>query len=134
MFRNSLRRHLNIAITARFPDALGDSLDSVLEDLDALGLIEGVAGQDVQGRRNELDLDLDVVGVLGLGGAEGGLDGVDALVGETGDFDVGADFGGVRGELFGDVAEEFVLDDLVGEFDAGPDVIGVAIKQGERRC
>ena len=59
---------------------------------------------------------------MGLGGAEGGLDGVDAFVAEAGDFDVCADFGGLRGEAFGDVGLEFGFYDFRGEGYFVPDV------------
>lgn len=36
--------------------------------------------------RYELDLDLVLGGVLGLGASQGGLDGVDTLVSEAGDY------------------------------------------------
>lgn len=45
-----------------------------------------VTGHTVEGRRHQLDLDLVVGGVLGLGGAQGLLDGVDALVPEASDY------------------------------------------------
>lgn len=41
--------------------------------------------------------------VLRFGCAKGVLDRIDAFVAEAGDFDVCADFGGLRGEAFADV-------------------------------
>ena len=52
---------------------------------------------------------------MGFCGAEGVFDGVDAFVAEAGDFDVGADFGRLRGQAFADVGEEFLFDDFRGE-------------------
>lgn len=57
---------------------------------------------------------------MGFGSAEGILDGVDTFVAETGDFDVGADFGGLGCEALGDVGLYFVFDDVVGERDRIP--------------
>jgi hypothetical protein len=45
--------------------------------------------------------------LLSLG--EGGLDRVDALVGEAGHFDVGADLHGLRGQAALDVRQQVVL-------------------------
>jgi len=59
---------------------------------------------------------------LGFGGAESVFDGVDAFVAEAGDFDVGADFGWLGGEAFGDVGLEFVFYGGGGEGDVVPDV------------
>lgn len=59
---------------------------------------------------------------MGFGGAECGLDGVDAFVAETGDFDVCADFGRLRGEAFGDVGLEFGFYDFGREGYFVPDV------------
>lgn len=57
---------------------------------------------------------------MSFGGAEGIFDGIDTFVAETGDFDVGADFGGLGGEALGDVGLYFVFDDVVGEGDRVP--------------
>lgn len=59
---------------------------------------------------------------MGFGGAESVLDGVDAFVAEAGDFDVGANFGGLGREALGDVGLDFLFDDVVGEGDRVPDV------------
>lgn len=67
--------------------------------------------------------------VLRFGAAQGVLDGIDAFVAEAGDFEVGADFGGLWGEAFGDVGLQLVLDDFGGEFDLVPD-FGVAVWKG----
>ena len=84
-------------------------------------LVETVVREDVQRGRHELDLDLGLRCVVRFGGAQGVLDGVDALVSEAGDLDVGADLGGVGGELLADVGEELVFYDLARKGDALPD-------------
>lgn len=76
--------------------------------------------EDVQGRRNELDFDLGVCSVLRFGSAESVLDCVDALVAETGDFDICADFCWLRCKTFADVGLKFLLDDFAGEVDLCP--------------
>lgn len=62
-----------------------------------------------------------------FGGAEGIFDGIDAFVAETGHFDVGAYFGGLGRQTFGNIGEEFVFDGGRGESDFFPD-IGVSLK------
>lgn len=57
-----------------------------------------------------------------FGSSQGVLDGVDAFVAETGDFDVGTDFGGLGREASGDIGLDFRLDDFVGEGDFVPDI------------
>jgi hypothetical protein len=80
-----------------------------------------LTGQDVQGRSNQLDLDLVLGGVVGLGGTEGILDGIDSVVTEAGNLDIGTDLGGVGSELAADVLLELLLDGLAGERDIVPD-------------
>lgn len=83
-------------------------------------------GKDVKRRRDELDLDGGIWGVLGLSLAECLLDGVDSLVSEAGNLDVGADLGGLGSKTLGDVGGELLLDNVGGKLDSVPD-IGVAI-------
>lgn len=87
--------HLDRAGTAGSSDGLGNLLDGLFEHSDTNGLVKSLRGEDVKRGRDELDLDLGVVGVAGLGLAQGGLDGVDSFVAEAGDFDVGADLCGL---------------------------------------
>lgn len=92
---DSLGGHLDGAGTASCGDGLGNLLDGFFEDSDTDGLVEGLRGEDVERGRDELDLDLGVFGVAGLGLAQGRLDSVDALVAEAGDFDIGTDLCGL---------------------------------------
>jgi len=60
--------------------------------------------------------------VAGLGGAQSSLDGVDALVAEAGNLDIGADLGRLRCELLANVRLELFGISLARELDIGPDV------------
>jgi hypothetical protein len=80
-----------------------------------------LTGQDIEGRGDQLDLDLVFGGVVGLGGTEGILDGIDSVVTEAGNLDIGTDLGGVGGELAADVLLELLLDGFAGERDIFPD-------------
>jgi hypothetical protein len=124
---DGLGRHLDGAVTTGLLDIGGDVLNSSLQHLDTLVLVQRLVGQDVKRRSNQLDLDLVLGGVVGLGGAESLLDGVDTLVAEAGDLDIGTDLGRVRGELLADVLLQLLLDGLAGELDLVPDV-GVAVR------
>jgi len=79
----------------------------------------------VKGRRNESALDFLIRGVLGLGDTQSGLDGIDTLVGEAGDFDIGTDFDGLGSQPLADIRLELFGRFLGGELDAVP-YIGVA--------
>lgn len=113
--------HLHGAVTAVRLDALCDSHDGILEPLDTSGLVQTLASQDVERRSNELDLDLALGGVLGLGGAEGIFDGIDPVVTEAGNLDIGTDLGRVGSELAADVQLDLALDGVAGECDLIPD-------------
>jgi len=81
----------------------------------------------IERRRNQPALDLGLGRVAGLGRAQSGLDGVDALVAEAGDLDVGADLGRLGRELLADVGLELLGVSFARELDVGPDV-GVAAR------
>jgi hypothetical protein len=92
---NSLGGHLDGAGTASCGDSLGDLLDGFFEDSDTDGLVESLRGENVERRRDKLDLDLGVLGVASLSLAQGGLDGVDSFITEAGDFDIGTNLCGL---------------------------------------
>lgn len=77
--------------------------------------------------RNQPALDLGVFGVASLGGAQGSLDGVDALVAEAGDLDVGTDLGGLGSQPLANVRLEFLGNSIARELDVIPH-IGVAAR------
>lgn len=79
----------------------------------------------IEGGRNQPALDLGLLGVASLGGAESRLDGVDALVAEAGDLDVGTDLGGLGGQPLADVRLDLLGNSVARELDVIPDV-GVA--------
>ena len=127
---DGLGRHLHGQVTTGSLDLSIDSLDSGLKLLDTKVLVETLAGQDVQRRGHKLDLDLVLGCVLGLGGAQGVLDGDDTLVAEAGNLDIGTDLGRGGGELLADVLLQLLLDGLAGEVDLIPD-LGVTKKRQE---
>lgn len=120
MLGDSLGCHLHGAVTAVLLDALCDSLNGLLESLDTGSLVQTLAGKNVERGSNELDLDLVVGGVLFLSGAESVLDGVDSIVTEAGNLDIGTDLGGVGSELAADVLLNLALDGVAGECDLVP--------------
>ena len=83
-------------------------------------LFQTLGCEDVEGRRDELDLDLCIGGVFGLGGAQGVFDGINTFVTKAGDLDVCADFGRLRCEAFANVGEELVFDDFSWKGDICP--------------
>lgn len=110
--RDRLGLHLDGELTTGALDARADVDDGLLKPRDAHCLFQALAGEDVQGRRHQPDLDLVLFGVASLGapvkktscqyggqmcvvypGAlpQGGLDGVDALVAEARHLDVGSE-------------------------------------------
>lgn len=125
---DSLGGHLDGAGTAGCGDALGDLLDGLFEDSDTDGLVESLRGENVEGRRNELDLDHGVFGVAGLSLAQGVLDGVDSFVAEAGNLDIGTDLCGLGRQTLADVGNQLLLDDVVGELDLVPDLLAVLCK------
>lgn len=100
---DSFGGHLDRAGTAGCGDGLGDLLDGLFEDGDTNGLVESLRGENVERRRDELNLDLGVLGVAGLSLAQGVLDGVDSLVTEASDFDIGTDLCGLRCQALANV-------------------------------
>ena len=123
---DSLGCHLDDTATPGFLDLAIDSLDGLLEQLDTQVLIQALAGQDVQGRSDQLDLDLVLGGIVRLGGAKSGLDGVDSVVAEAGDFDISTNFGRGGSQLLADVLCQLLLDGFAGKFHILPHV-GVPI-------
>lgn len=122
MLGNSLGCHLHGAGTAVRLDPLFDLHNSRLQHLDAVVLIKTLAGQNVERGSHQLDLDLVLRGVVGLGGTEGILDSIDSIVTEAGDLDISTDLGGVGSKLAADVLLQLLLDSLVGESDIVPNV------------
>lgn len=114
--------HLHGAATAVRLDTLFDFHNSRLEQLNAEGLVETLAGQDVERRSHQSDLDLVLGGVVGLSGTEGILDGIDSIVAEAGNLDIGTDLGRMGGQLAADVLLQLALDGIAREGDLIPDV------------
>ncbi len=69
---------------------------------------------------------MGLLGVTGLGGAQSRLDGVDTLVAEAGDFDIGTDLGWLGGQALANVRLELIGGRLARESNTIPD-FGVAI-------
>jgi len=90
-----------------------------------------VSDLHVEGRRHKSALDLSLSRVAGLGGAESGLDRIDALVGEAGDLDIGTNLGRLGSETLADIGLELVSDGLAGEGDVLPNVGIAAINKLE---
>lgn len=128
MLSDGLGCHLHGAATAIRLDTLFDFHNGLLKQLDTEGLVETLAGQDVERRSHQSDLDLVLRGVVGLSGTEGILDGIDSIVTEAGNLDIGTDLGGVGGQLAVDVLLQLTLDGIAREGDLVPDV-GVPGKQ-----
>lgn len=118
---DGLGRHLNDAVTIGLLNVGGDSLNTGFQHLNTKVLVQTLAGQNIQGRSHQLDLDLVVGGVLDLRGAQCFFDSVDSFVAEAGDLDVRTDLGGVGGELLADVLLQLLLDSFAGEFGLVPD-------------
>ena len=91
-------------------------------------LFKTLACQDIEGRGDKFDFDLGFGCVVGFGGAESVFNCVDAFVAETGNFDICADFCGLRGQALADVGLEFVLDNFVGKGHFLP-YIGISVDQ-----
>lgn len=126
--RNGLGLHLDGKVATGSLNGSPDVDDGLFQTSDTLGLISACASKHIQRRRNKSDLDLHALCVLGLGGSERGLDSIDTLIAEAGDFDVGTDLGGLRGESLADVQLQLVVDDLVRECDLLPH-LGVAMSR-----
>lgn len=124
---NGLGCHLDGAVTSSGLDVGLDPLDTGLKLLNTKLLVQTLAGQDVQRGGDQLNLDLVLGGVLGLGGAQGGLNGIDTFVAEASDFNIGTDLSGGGGELLADVKLELLLHGFAGELDVVPH-LGVAKK------
>ena len=122
---DGLGLHLDCQVTTGTLDALSDIDDGLSQASNTNVLVQGRACKNVERRRHELDLDLGVIGAVGLGCAESSLDGVDSLVSEASDLDIGSDLGGLGCESLADVGLELLGSDLVGEGDIVPN-LGVA--------
>ena len=118
---DSLGGHLDGAVTVGRLDLRRNLLNRGLQLLDTEVLVQALAGQNIQRRSHQLDLDLALRGVVRLRGTEGFLDSVDAIVAKAGNLDIGTDLGGVGGELAADVLLELLLDGFAGERDIFPD-------------
>lgn len=119
---DSLGGHLDGAVTAGSLDVRTNLLNRGLQHLDTDSLVQTLAGEDIEGRSHKSDLDLVLGGVVGLGGAQGGLDGVDSIVAEASDLDIGTDLGGVGSELLADVKLKLVLHGVAVELGVIPDI------------
>lgn len=117
---DGLGLHLDGQVAAGGLDALSDVDDGLLQSADTQALVQACAGEDIQRWRHKLDLDLGVVVVLGLGSAERSLDGIDTLVAEAGNLNIGSDLGGLRSESLADVELQLIRDRLAGEGDVVP--------------
>lgn len=119
---NGLRLHLDTEAAPSSLDALADIEDCLLKAFDTDVLVETCAGQDVEWGRNQLNLNLGLLGVASLRGAESSLDGIDAFVAEAGNLDIGTDLGGLRCETLADVELELVGNRSGRECDVIPDL------------
>lgn len=126
---DGLRLHLDCQVAVGCLDGCADIDNGLLKTSNAFGLVQAGAGEDVERGRHELDLDLSLLCVLGLGGAEGRLDGVDALVAEAGDFNIGTDLGRLGSQALANVRLELLGDGLAGEGDVVPD-LGLTVARG----
>ena len=87
-------------------DDLLDLVDRLLEQLDRARLVGRVRDHDVQRRGDQPDLDRYGVRLDRLARLQRFLDREHARVRKAGQFDVGADFDGLRRQAAGDVALE----------------------------
>lgn len=101
--RHGLGLHLHDQVAASPLDARADVDDGLLQPADTRALVYAGVGEDVERRRDQLDLDLCLLSVLLLGLAKRGLDGVDTLVSKARDLDIGSDLGGLGCEALADV-------------------------------
>lgn len=137
--RSSERRartylHLHAHAASHLGDLLVNDDQRLLHELHAARLVRRVRGDDVERGGDEPDLDRDRLSREGLSSLEGGLDGVDALVREALDLDVGTDLHRLRGQSAGDVLLES-LEELAVDVEAFEDLLRLARrveKEGER--
>jgi hypothetical protein len=95
-------------------------------------MCRGLGHLHVERRRHQAALDLGIGRVTGLGGAQGRLDGINAVVAEAGDLDVGANLGRLGSELLANVRLELFSNGLAGELDVLPN-IGIAVSRSADR-
>jgi hypothetical protein len=119
---NGLGLHLDAETASSSLDALADIEDCLLKTFDTDVLVETCAGQDVKRRRNQLDLDLGLLGVASLSSAKSGLDGIDTFVAEAGDLDIGTDLGGLGCKTLADVELKLIGNWGGRECDVIPDL------------
>lgn len=82
----------------------------------------------VERGRYKSALDLGLGCVASLGRAQSLLDGVDALIAEAGDLDIGTDLGRLGCQALSDVRLQLLGGSLAGELDVIPNV-GVAMRK-----
>lgn len=120
MLGDSLGGHLDGAVTVGRLDLRRNLLNRGLQLLDTEVLVQALAGQNIQRRSHQLDLDLALRGVVRLRGTEGFLDSVDAIVAKAGNLDIGTDLGRVGSELLADVLLKLLLRGFAWELDLLP--------------
>ena len=98
--------HGSLELFNLLPD-LGQSL---LHQLDGGVLVRAGRAHDVEGRRDQTDLDGYLFGGQGLSSTQGGLDPVDTFVRVTGEFEIGSDLDGLGSESSSDGGKEFGAD------------------------
>ena len=124
---DSLGRHLDTAVTTGLLDLGSNLLDRDLQHLNALVLVQALVGQDVEGRSHQLDLNLVLGSVVGFGSTQSFLHGVDSIVTEAGNLDIGTNLSRMGSELLADVLLQLLLDGGAGELDVVPNV-GVTLE------
>lgn len=122
---NGLGLHLDRQIAAGGLNGFANVDNGLLQALNTNSLVQAGAGQNVQGWRDELNLDLGLLCVARLGSAQGRLYGVDTLIAEASNLNIGTDLGWLRGKALANVRLELVCDRLAGEGNVLPD-LGVA--------
>lgn len=110
-----------------------DGGDGLLERLDTLRLVEGVGSDNVHGRGIELDLDRELFGAALEALAQALLDGLDTLVCEARDLEVGAQADGLRRQTALDVLDQLVLDHLRRPLNALEHLLGSAVGEQHTR-
>jgi len=123
---DGLGLHLDVEVPALVAaNDLANLFDRALEALDGALLVGRVGHHDVQRRRDEADLDRDLVGREALARGERLLDREDAVVAKVGHLEVGADLDRLRREALGDVGAQ-LGEDVFGDVEAGKDRVGLA--------
>lgn len=127
--------HLDSAVSVGTFDLCSDLLNRCLQHLDTEVFVQTLTSQHVERGSHQSDLDLVLGGVVRLGGPESILDGVDTIVSEASDLNIGTDLSRVGSELLADVLLELLLHGFAWEFDLVPDLrVPRAMKSGYGRC